>query len=254
MDRKFLLVLLVIFAGFIGFVTFNKSSDADESGGSSSTSKGSSNYYGKLDSPVTLTEFVDFQCEACYAYYPYVKQLKEKYKDQIRFQVRYFPIMSGHQFALQGARNAEAAARQGKFWEMHDKIFEGQKVWEKSQDPQEYFNTYAKEIGLDMAKFEADFKSNDVNNVVQKDLKDVQKLGGTGTPTFVLNGKLIKNPDATLEAMSKVVDDALKKAGITPNTGTAQPAANQTMTPTTGTGLNPGETQADHDRESQQGQ
>ena len=250
--KKFWIVLAVIIVGFLGFAMFGKS-DKNNAGDSSAASKGSSNYYGKEDSPVTITEFVDFQCEACYAYYPYVKQVKEQYKDQVKFQVRYFPITSGHQFAMQAARTAEAAARQGKFWEMHDKIFEGQKTWERTSDPQSYFDQYAQSIGLDMDKFKADRISSDVNAVVNKDLKDVQALGGTGTPTFAINGKKVENPGPTAEALSKMIEDALKEAGITPKPAAAQPGSSQTA-PAAGNGLNPGETQAEHDRETQQGQ
>jgi len=210
MDGRFWAVLAIIFVGFVGIMMFNNSREEESS--SSATAKASANYYGKMDSPVTLTEFVDFQCEACYAYYPYVKQLKENYKDRVKFQVRNFPITSGHQFALQAARNAEAAARQGKFWEMHDKIFEGQKMWEQSKDPQKIFDGYAEEIGLDMAKFKKDFTSADVNAVINKDLEDVRKLGGNGTPTFVLNGEVVENTSPSLESLSKILDDALAKA------------------------------------------
>lgn len=204
MSKRFTIILILIVIAFFSYVLFRPVSE-DET----AKAQGSSNFYGKVDSPVTLTEFVDFQCEACFAYYPYVKQLKEQYADRVKFQIRYFPIASGHQFAIQAARTAEAAARQGKFWEMHDMIFEGQKTWEKTQDPQTYFDSYAKEIGLDMDKFKQDFASSDVNSVVQKDLKDVQDLGGTGTPTFLLNGEKIENPGPSLEALSKILDDAL---------------------------------------------
>lgn len=252
MDSKgFWIVLAVIIVGFFGFIMFNKS-DKDTAG-SSAGSQGSSNYYGKEDSPVTITEFVDFQCEACYAYYPGVKEVKEKYKDQVRFQVRNFPITSGHQFAMQAARAAEAAARQGKFWEMHDKIFEGQKVWERTQNPQSYFDQYAEEVGLDMEKYRTDRDSSDVAAVINKDLADVKELGGTGTPTFAINGKKVENPGPTAEALSKMIDDALKEVGITPKPTPAQPTSGQTMPSSGGSGLNPGETQEEHDRESQQG-
>lgn len=250
--KKFWIVLAVIIVSFFGFAMFNKS-DKDNGGSSSASSQGSSNYYGKEDSKVTITEFVDFQCEACYAYYPGVKEVKEKYKDQVRFQVRNFPITSGHQFAMQAARAAEAAARQGKFWEMHDKIFEGQKVWEQTQNPQSYFDQYAEEVGLDMEKYRTDRDSSDVAAVINKDLADVKELGGTGTPTFAINGKKVENPGPTAEALSKMIEDALKEAGITPKPAAAQPGSSQTA-PATGNGLNPGETQAEHDRETQQGQ
>lgn len=211
-NKKFVIILVLLAGAFIGYAMFGSKSDAGS--GSVENSKGSSNYYGKMDSPVTITEFVDFQCEACYAYYPGVKQVKEQYKDRVKFQVRNFPIVSGHQFALQGARAAEAAARQGKFWEMHDKIFEGQKTWERTTDPQSYFDSYAQEIGLDMTKFETDRKSSSVNAVIQKDLKDVQELGGTGTPTFVVNGKRVeKSPGSSVAELTKFVEEALAKSG-----------------------------------------
>lgn len=209
-SKKFWIVLVVILVGFFGFIMFNKEKGSDS--GSSASAQGSSNYYGKEDSPVTITEFVDFQCEACYAYYPYVKQVKEIYKDKVRFQVRNFPIMSSHQFALQAARAAEAAARQGKFWEMHDKIFEGQKQWEQTQNPQSYFDQYAEEIKLDMEKYRTDRDSADVAAVINKDLADVKEIGGTGTPTFAINGVKVEKTEPSIEGLSKMIDDALAEA------------------------------------------
>lgn len=210
MDKRFTIILLVIVAAFLGFAMFGKKDKAAESG-STISSQGSQNYYGKADSPVTVTEFVDYQCEACYAYYPYFKQVKEMYKDKVRFQIRNFPITSGHQFAFQAARAAEAAAKQGKFWEMHDKILEGQKIWEQTQNPQSYFDGYAQSIGLDMEKYKADRDSADVAAIINKDLADVKKIGGTGTPTFAVNGKKVENVAPTVEGLSKMIDDALAK-------------------------------------------
>lgn len=174
-----------------------------------SSSEGSKNYYGNLESPVTLTEYVDFQCEACYAYYPFVKELKEKYKDRVKFQIKYFPIASAHKLATQAAQSAEAAARQDKFFEMHDKLFAEQKIWEQLKDPTSQFEKYAKDIGLDVEKYKSDSKSDEVQAVVKKDLADATALKASGTPTFVLNGKMIENPGPSLEALSKVLDDAL---------------------------------------------
>lgn len=211
MDKRFLIILAVIAVAFVGIVMFNKNKASEKMSNSASV-QGSSNYYGKMDSPVTITEFVDFQCEACYGYYPYVKEVKEKYKDKVRFQVRNFPIVSGHQFAMQAARSAEAAARQGKFWEMHDKIFEGQKMWEQTKDPQVYFDQYAETIGLDMAKFQTDRNSPEVAAVINRDLDAVREIGGTGTPTFAVNGKKVEKTEASVAALSKMVDDAIADA------------------------------------------
>lgn len=207
MNKNFIIILVAIVIVFVGIVVFSKFTQPP-----GETSNGSSNYYGNMESPVELTEFVDFQCEACYAYYPTVKQIKEKYKDTVKFRVRYFPIASSHQFARLAASYAEAAAKQGKFWEMHDKIFEGQKTWENTKDPSTYFDTYAQEVGLDMAKLKEDQPSTLTSATINADLKEVNRLGGDGTPTFVLNGKKIDNPDNSIEAISKVLDEALRQA------------------------------------------
>ncbi|HMS25313.1 MAG TPA: thioredoxin domain-containing protein [Acidimicrobiia bacterium] len=213
-SKTFTIVIAVVVVFFLGLVILSiQDKNEGEKERSAVAEEGSSNYYGKSDSPVTLTEFVDFQCEACYAYYPIVKELKEKYKDRVRFQIRNFPISSSHQFATQAAHSAEAAGRQGRFFEMHDKIFEGQKIWERSADPTSYFESYAQDIGLDMDQFRADVDSADVAQVVNKDLQDVQDLGGTGTPTFVLNGVRIDSPPQTIDDFSKILDDALAQAG-----------------------------------------
>jgi protein-disulfide isomerase len=210
MDKRFLTVLIVIIVGFIGFVIFSRT----ESSKNQIVSEGSKNFYGKMDSKVTFTEFVDFQCEACYAYYPHVKKLKETYKDKVKFQIRNFPISSGHKFAKMAAASAEAAARQGKFWEMHDLIFEGQKQWENVADPQkQYFERYAQSIGLDMDKYSADVASDEVNAVIMKDLADVKELGGTGTPTIAINGEKIELPGPDYDKLSNLLDDALAKVG-----------------------------------------
>ncbi len=202
--------LVVILLGFVGLVVYSKITAPPEV-----TSNGSSNFYGKDDSPVTVTEFLDFQCEACYAYYPAVKQVKELYKDKVRFQVRYFPIEGGgHRFSRLSARSAQAAALQGKFWEMHDKLLEGQKTWELASNPQTYYDKYAKEIGLDMTKFEKDRASEEANAVINADLKVVRELNLPGTPSFLINGKKVENPGGTVEGLSKMIDAALKEAGV----------------------------------------
>lgn len=202
--------LVVILLGFVGLVVYSKITAPPEV-----TSNGSSNFYGKDDSPVTVTEFLDFQCEACYAYYPAVKQVKELYKDKVRFQVRYFPIEGGgHRFSRLSARSAQAAALQGKFWEMHDKLLEGQKTWELASNPQTYYDKYAKEIGLDMTKFEKGRASEEANAVINADLKVVRELNLPGTPSFLINGKKVENPGGTVEGLSKMIDAALKEAGV----------------------------------------
>ena len=136
--------------------------------------------------------------------------LKEKYKDTVKFEIKYFPISSSHSNALAAAAAAQAAAKQGKFFEMHDMLFERQKSWENmSTERTATFESYAKEIGLDIAQYNTDLASAETKAIINADLAEVKKLGGDGTPTFALNGKKIENPANTVEAISRVLDDAL---------------------------------------------
>lgn len=247
-DKKFKIVIALLIVGVLGFAMFGQGDNPN----SVANSQGSQNFYGNEDSPVTITEFVDYQCEACFAYYPQMSQIKEMYEDQVLFQIRNFPITSGHQFAFQAARAAEAAAVQGKFWEMHDKIFEGQKTWERAQNPASYFDQYAEEIGLDMEQYQTDRDSEFVASIISKDLDDVQELGGSGTPTFAINGVKVENPGPSVEALSAMIDAALEEAGITPAPTTVQSAGGQSTPAPSSDGLLPGETQEEHDRETQQ--
>tara|TARA_Y100001949_G_scaffold176657_1_gene191282 strand:+ start:6547 stop:7176 length:630 start_codon:yes stop_codon:yes gene_type:complete len=205
MNKRFIIVLAAIIVGFVAIVLLSRSAGTDDV-----TTTGSSNVYGNLNSKVTLTEYVDFQCEACYAFYPTVKEVKEKYKDTVKFEIKYFPISSSHSNALAAAAAAQAAAKQGKFFEMHDMLFERQKSWENmSTERTATFESYAKEIGLDIAQYNTDLASAETKAIINADLAEVKKLGGDGTPTFALNGKKIENPANTVEAISRVLDDAL---------------------------------------------
>ncbi len=206
MNKRFIIVLAAIIVAFVAIVLLSRSAGTDDV-----VSTGSSNVYGNPNSKVTLTEYVDFQCEACYAFYPTVKEVKEKYKDTVKFEIKYFPISSSHSNALAAAAAAQAAAKQGKFFEMHDMLFERQKSWENmSTERTATFESYAKEIGLDIAQYNTDLASAETKAIIAADLAEVKKLGGDGTPTFALNGKKIDNPSNSVKAISKVLDDALE--------------------------------------------
>ncbi len=206
MNKRFIIIIAAIIVGFVAIVLLSRSAGTDEV-----STTGSSNIYGNPNSKVTLTEYVDFQCEACYAFYPTVKEVKEKYKDTVKFEIKYFPISSSHANALAAAAVAQAAAKQGMFFEMHDMLFERQKLWENmTTDRTATFESYAKEIGLNVEQYNTDLASPETKAIINADLAEVKKLGGDGTPTFALNGKKIDNPANSVEAISKVLDDALK--------------------------------------------
>ena len=164
---------------------------------------------GTPDASVTLIEYSDFQCPACRAYQPMVSQLAEEFGDKIAVAYRHFPLRSIHRNAEAAARAAEAAGVQGKFWEMHDALFDGQSTWSALNNPQETFEFYAKDLGLDVERFKADSKSDAVKERVGADYASGVAARISGTPTFFLNGQRIENP-AGYEAFKVIVENALK--------------------------------------------
>jgi protein-disulfide isomerase len=157
---------------------------------------------GNPDAKVTLVEYLDFECEACGAYYPLIKQLGTEFPNDLRIVTRYFPL-PGHKNNMTAAIAVEAASKQGKYWEMHDKLFETQETWGNKQVPNpQVFEQYAQEIGLDMAKFKADVADPSTKARVQRDFDASEKLGNTGTPSLFLQGKKSRTPVVTTRSNS----------------------------------------------------
>ncbi|PJE64679.1 MAG: hypothetical protein COU90_01320 [Candidatus Ryanbacteria bacterium CG10_big_fil_rev_8_21_14_0_10_43_42] len=146
---------------------------------------------GNPDAAVTLVEYGDFQCPACGAFYPLVKQLESEFANEVTFSYRHFPLTRAHPNAEPGARAAEAAGKQGMFWEMHDILFERQQEWSLRPSAKGMFLSYAEELGLDVAMFEDDLTANDVENFVKEDIQSGNASRVNATPTFFLNGKQI---------------------------------------------------------------
>lgn len=144
---------------------------------------------GNPDASVTLVEYSDFQCPACAQFETHVSDILAEYGDQIRFEYKHFPLISIHPFAIPAARAAEAAGQQGKFWEMHDKLFQNQQIWSRSNNPVSYFNTYAEDIGLDIDLFKRHYKASDIKGKVEDAYREARDLGLSGTPSFFLNGE-----------------------------------------------------------------
>ncbi|MCZ0983300.1 thioredoxin domain-containing protein [Streptomyces diastatochromogenes] len=159
-------------------------------------------------SELTVVEFLDFECEACGAVHPIVEKLREEYGDRVTFVARYFP-MPGHKNGEPAARAAEAAARQGRFEEMYAKLFTTQKEWGEAQDSREsVFRDYARQIGLDLRKFDAALADPKTAERVKADQRDGLALGVQGTPTFLLDGVKISTP-RSYEAFKALIDARL---------------------------------------------
>jgi protein-disulfide isomerase len=158
---------------------------------------------GNPDATVTMTEYGDFQCPACGQFHPIVKSVIEQYGSQIRFEFKHFPLTAIHPHALSASKAAEAAGVQGKFFEMHDKLFENQKAWSASASPSAFYVQYAEELGLDVALFKQHMRASLIEEEIRKDQKEAEELGFTGTPSFLLNGEPLEF-ESFPEFMSKI--------------------------------------------------
>ena len=216
--NRFWIVLTVVVLGLIGIfiATGNKKQGTVNFTGDAKVLQSDDHVRNGRDKKVTLIEYGDFQCPSCGAFYPIIKQLEAKYSDQVSFVFRHFPIISIHPNAFAAARAAEAAGNQGKFFEMHDKLYESQTAWgELSTNQQALFESYAEELGLNMDTFKKDYASQATSDRINRDVASAKQFSIQGTPTFILNGEKISNP-ADLAAFEKVLDAAIAKAGGTP--------------------------------------
>jgi protein-disulfide isomerase len=151
--------------------------------------------FGNADSKVILTEYADYQCPGCKSAAQPIQLITEKYKDQLGFVFRAFPLTSIHPNAIAAAATAEVAGFEGKYWEMHDLLYENQESWSSASATErtDLFASYAKQLGID----EADFKSTleerkeDINKKIDFDQALGRKSGVDGTPTFFLNGEKV---------------------------------------------------------------
>ncbi|MEV4737766.1 MULTISPECIES: DsbA family protein [unclassified Microbacterium] len=143
------------------------------------------------DGAVTVVEFLDFECEACGAFYPIVEDLRAQYAGDITYVVRYFPL-PGHINSTQAALAAEAAAQQDRFEDMYHRLFETQAQWgENSVETPEVFRGFAEELGLDLAAYDAAIADPATLDRVQADKSDGEKLGVRSTPSFFIDGEAV---------------------------------------------------------------
>ena len=161
------------------------------------------------DAKVTLVEYSDFQCPTCATFAPLVQSLAGLYPEELRIVYRHYPLPA-HKNAPLAALSAEAAGKQGKFWEMHDKLFTSQSDWSGSDNSAVQFRKYVEELGLNLEQYDQDIKSEEVRKAVETDSESAIRSRVAGTPTFFLNGKSIALP-RSLKEFQKLVDKALKE-------------------------------------------
>jgi protein-disulfide isomerase len=160
--------------------------------------------YGAERAPVTVVVFADFQCPHCRDEAPVLRKAIDQFRGRAKLVYKHFPI-TGHDRAKAAAIATEAAHEQGKFWEMHDRVFENQ-----TQLTDENIYTWAAEIGLDMAKFKASYTAQKGKAVVEKDKAEGEALGISGTPAVYVNGRSVI-PALFGGSITAWIDDALKR-------------------------------------------
>ncbi len=165
--------------------------------------------YGTSDPQLTVIEYSDFQCPYCAEYAKWLTQLREKYGDRVQFAYRFYPL-ANHQWATMAAKVAYAAYLQGKFWQMHDLLFQRQTEWESVADPRTLFESYAESLGLDMQQFRDDADAQSTTDFIKKQAAEGKKAGVNHTPWFVIGDQSVL--PRSLEQFDKAIQKALREA------------------------------------------
>ncbi len=169
------------------------------------------NSKGMENSLVVVEEFADFQCPTCAVVHPKMKEVMAKYGNRVKFVFRNYPLSQVHPNAYRAATAAEAAGLQGKFWEMQDLLFTNQGNWSNQPDPLKLFADYAKQLSLDVEKFNNDILAMSTKSRVDADINRGRTLNITSTPSVLINGKLIPFSQVEVAGLSNLIEAELAK-------------------------------------------
>lgn len=168
--------------------------------------------YGDRNASVVLTEYADFQCQGCAQTYPLIKQAEKEFGGKLVVVFRHYPLSEIHPNALPAARAAEAAGKQGKFWEMHDLLFERQNFWKDEANPEEKFVSYAVDVlGLNKDRFQKDYHSDEIHRKINEARESGEKDGVNSTPTLFINGKRTNTFTQSYDQLKEIITNALPK-------------------------------------------
>ena len=197
-----IVALVVVIVAAIAFL----SPSASEVGGDSADPT-----IGPEDAPVLVQEYSDFQCPACQAAYPVVKDILEEYGDQVRFEYNDFPLPQ-HEYAVDAAIGAQCALDQGNFFGYHDMLFENQQTWSQvntAEEAQEYFREYATKLGFDADAFETCVTDQAIADRVNEDISEARALRVNSTPSFFVNGEAVSIRESVSVGLREAIDAAL---------------------------------------------
>ena len=192
-----IIVLAVAVAGAAAFYFSRQSNEATNTSDSASAplqKTGGGRFRGPENARITLVEFGDYQCPSCKAYHPVVQELLARYPQQVRLEFHHYPLISIHPNAMAASMAVEAAGEQGKYWEMHDLVFELQDQWSRSPNPEPDFLAMASRLGLNQNSFMQAMRSPQLQDRVLQDVVRAREAQVEAVPTFFIDGKKISVP------------------------------------------------------------
>jgi protein-disulfide isomerase len=165
---------------------------------------------------VLVEEYGDYQCPPCGQLYPELKKIESEYGKRIEFVFHNFPLVRNHKNAMAAAQAAEAARLQDHFVQMHDRIYETQDKWKDLDDPHPVFLQYARDLGLDVARFQRDSNGQEVQQRIERETQQAIALGVQGTPTILIEGQQLKADVTNAEGIRKGIDFMLARKAARP--------------------------------------
>ncbi|MBP6913455.1 MAG: DsbA family protein [Candidatus Levybacteria bacterium] len=206
---KFIIIFLVciLFLGFAVFAIYSSKMSQSKRASTSVSFSPSGWVTGNKNSSVTVTEFGDFQCPACSAYETTMRKVRSEYGNKVKIVFKHFPLRQAHPNAFPSAIAAEAAGKQGKFWEFHDLLYDNQNTWANLPNPTPEFIKYAEKLKLDPDLFKKELENGEHSQVITAQEDEGIKIGVNATPTVYVNGMYMGVP--SYEDLKKKIDDAL---------------------------------------------
>ncbi|MBT6059151.1 MAG: thioredoxin domain-containing protein [Gammaproteobacteria bacterium] len=165
---------------------------------------------GERGNPVSIVVYADFQCPACSTEHQTVTRIWPRIRDKAHLIFRHFPVTTSPPHAWTASLYAEAAGKQGRFWEMHDYLFAAQPIWAGLSDAESEFDSYALELDLNLEQLHADIESDEVVQKVRNDQRGGNSAGVRATPTLFINGRMIAQPTAS--RIRELVDEEFEQA------------------------------------------
>ncbi|PIR08393.1 protein-disulfide isomerase [Candidatus Gottesmanbacteria bacterium CG11_big_fil_rev_8_21_14_0_20_37_11] len=208
---------IIVIVGAVFFTSKSNSPNNEKKIDESILIRENSNKISSPGAELNLIEFADYKCPACATYLPVIKDILKEYKGRINYVYRHYPLPQ-HKNAYIAAQAAEAAGKQGKYWEYHEMLYSNQSDWSSENNVTDKFTEYAKDLQLDINKFKSDLDMPEIKQKIEQDIQDGNRVKLSATPTFFLDGEQIQNPESD-EDFKTLIKAAILKIPVSPSPG-----------------------------------